>query len=54
MPTYSFECEKCEHEFTVRASVRQYEKKEIECPKCKSTEVRHKIELVSVVTSKKS
>ena len=33
MPTYEYECQKCEHQFEVFQSIKDYPKKI--CPKCK-------------------
>jgi putative FmdB family regulatory protein len=58
MPEYDYHCEKCDHEFTVVHSMSEHSEKEknreIHCPKCDSPEVKHRIEPVFVMTSKKS
>lgn len=58
MPQYDYQCRSCENEFTVYLSMTEHEVQDrdhkIECPKCKSTDVRHLIESVYVTTSKKS
>lgn len=38
MPTYDFQCEKCEHKFSVFTSIAQKDK--VVCPKCQSKEVK--------------
>lgn len=58
MPEYDYHCESCRNDFTVDLSINEHERKdknhEIRCPKCNSTEVKHVIGSVSVVTSRKS
>lgn len=38
MPTYDFQCEKCEHKFSIFTSIA--EKDKVVCPKCQSKEVK--------------
>jgi putative FmdB family regulatory protein len=40
MPTYDFECQKCDKSFTLTLSVSEYEKKGFRCPECKSTNLK--------------
>ena len=54
MPTYEFVCEKCKKRFTLILSISEYEKKKMECPKCKSRKVKQQISSFQAVTSKKS
>ena len=58
MPEYDYHCENCQNGFTVDLSITEHERKdrahEIHCPRCDSTEVKHVIGAVSVVTSRKS
>lgn len=54
MPTYEFVCEKCRKRFTLVLSISEYEKKKMECPKCKSRKVKQQISSFQTVTSKKS
>lgn len=58
MPDYDYQCERCKAEFTVHLSMNEHTEKdrhhEIQCPKCKSTEVKHLIETVYIATSRKS
>lgn len=58
MPQYDYHCEKCSHEFMVDLSMAEHEEKDrkqqIHCPKCDSRKVRHLIQSVFVMTSKKS
>ncbi len=54
MPYYDFTCKKCKRHFSLSMSVRDYEKKRVLCPKCKSRQVEQEWRPFFVVTSKKS
>jgi putative FmdB family regulatory protein len=54
MPTYEFECKKCNKPFTLILTVTEHEKKKIRCPKCKSTRGNQLITPFHAITSKKS
>ena len=54
MPTYEFMCKKCSKPFTLIMKVSEYEKKRIQCPKCKSSKVRQQVTSFETITSKKS
>jgi len=54
MPTYEFMCEKCNKPFTKIMSIKEFEKKKVRCPKCKSTRVKQIITHFHTITSKKS
>jgi putative FmdB family regulatory protein len=54
MPTYEFVCEKCNKTFTLTMRVSEYEKKKIQCPKCKGKKTKQLISSFQTVTSKKS
>lgn len=54
MPTYDFICDSCKKSFSQIMTISEYEKKQFQCPKCKSTKVTRKISTFQVVTSKKS
>jgi putative FmdB family regulatory protein len=58
MPEYDYHCQKCQNDFTVELSIAEHEtrdkKHKIRCPKCDSSEVRHVIGAVTVVTSRKT
>jgi len=54
MPTYDFVCEKCNKSFSLMLSIREYEKNNFRCPKCKSIKVRQQITHFQTKTSKKS
>ncbi len=46
MPVYEFTCGKCDHLFEVMGSYAEREKAQT-CPKCRGTEVKHVISVVS-------
>ncbi len=57
MPTYEFQCEKCDKTFEQTWSLSEYDKRIKEknkCPSCDSTRVVKTISVVQVKTSKKS
>ena len=54
MPTYEFYCEKCDEEFSIILSIRQYEKKKVNCPKCNGKQLKQLISSFQTITSKKS
>jgi len=54
MPTYDFLCGKCRKKFSLTMSVSEYEKTKVQCPKCKSKEVKQRISSFQTITSKKS
>ena len=58
MPDYSYKCLGCKSEFTIHLSMAEREekarKRQIRCPKCDSTDVKHLIESIFVTTAKKS
>jgi putative FmdB family regulatory protein len=54
MPIYEFICEKCNKPFTLVIKVLEYEKKEFQCPKCKSGKVKQQVTSFQAITSKKS
>ena len=54
MPTYDYQCQKCQNEFTLILSMSEHEKKKIRCPKCKSTKVKQLISAFTAKTSRKS
>jgi putative FmdB family regulatory protein len=58
MPHYDYHCENCQNEFTLDLSIAEHERnkknREIRCPKCNSSAVKHVIQLVNVTTSRKS
>jgi putative FmdB family regulatory protein len=54
MPLYEFRCTRCQKEFTVALTVREYEQKAYACPECQGKDVERVFEGVGVITSKKS
>ena len=54
MPTYEFECKKCDNEFTLDESLSEHDRHVEKCPHCGSKEVKQLISLVYAKTSKKS
>lgn len=54
MPVYEFVCEKCNHNFSLVISLKEYEKKNFTCPKCKGGKVKRQLSSFHSVTSKKS
>lgn len=54
MPSYDFKCEKCNNEFTLHLTVREYEKTKFRCPKCKTVRVKQQITPFQTKTSSKS
>jgi len=54
MPTYVYRCDKCEEEFTVIMSLKEYETGKVTCPKCSSHEVKQQITSFTPKTSRKS
>ena len=54
MPTYEFVCVKCGEEFVSVMSLKEYEAGRINCPKCKSTEVKQQLSQFIPKTSRKS
>ena len=58
MPEYLYKCESCGKPFSVFLSLAEREKKErrkeIQCPKCKGTNVEHLVEPFYAKTGRKS
>lgn len=54
MPTYDYQCGKCQNEFTLIMSMSEHEKKKVRCPKCKSTKVKQLLSAFTAKTSRKS
>jgi putative FmdB family regulatory protein len=54
MPIYEFICEKCNKPFIEIMSVKEFEKRKIRCPKCKTKKIRQIINSFYAITSKKS
>lgn len=55
MPTYEFECAKCQEKFTEKETFAEHDQhKTIQCPKCGSTDVHQLLSTGFAKTSKKS
>ena len=54
MPTYSFHCRKCGHNFDAILSFAEYEGKKAKCPKCGSKSLEQRLGAFFAKTSKKS
>jgi putative FmdB family regulatory protein len=54
MPMYEFACLDCGREFTLILSLREYERKDVSCPQCKSKSIERLVTTCEVITSRKS
>jgi putative FmdB family regulatory protein len=54
VPIYEYSCRKCGADFTLALTLKEYEKKEAKCPKCRATNVERVFSTAQVITSKKS
>lgn len=54
MPTYEFVCQKCRKPFALIISISEYEKRDFQCPACKSKSVKQQITPFQTKTSRKS
>jgi len=54
MPVYEYVCNECHTSFEVILTVKEHDKEEIICPKCKSKEVGQDAAEFFAVTSRKS
>ncbi len=54
MPQYEFFCKKCQQTFTTILTLKEYEKGEIKCPKCRGKDVEQRAAAFFAVTSRKS
>jgi putative FmdB family regulatory protein len=54
MPTYDYQCEKCNKSFSRTMKISEYEKAKTKCPKCKSAKVKQRITGFQTITSRKS
>ncbi|MFZ5452801.1 MAG: FmdB family zinc ribbon protein [Thermodesulfobacteriota bacterium] len=54
MPTYEYLCGQCGHAFTIVISLSDYEAGKVNCPKCKSPEVKQQLTSFISKTSRKS
>lgn len=54
MPTYSYKCRKCDHQFQEILSFKEYEEGKRKCPKCGSGNVVLVLETFFAKTSRKA
>ncbi len=54
MPTYSFHCRKCGHDFDAILTFAEFEKKKVKCPQCGSKSLELQLGAVFAKTAKKS
>jgi putative FmdB family regulatory protein len=54
MPTYEYQCQKCQEAFTVILSMSEHERGQVECPHCHGKKVTQKYSVFYAKTSKKS
>ncbi|NIP99936.1 MAG: hypothetical protein GWM98_05690 [Nitrospinaceae bacterium] len=43
MPQYDHTCKKCKKDFVVEMRISEVDKKEVQCPKCQSTDVTRNV-----------
>lgn len=54
MPTYEYQCLKCEKEFTLVLSIKDHDEKKAKCPKCGGKKLKQLITPFTAKTSRKS
>lgn len=54
MPLYEYVCRKCGKEFSEVLTIKEHDKKKIQCPKCKSEDLEHVIEPFFAKTASKT
>jgi len=54
MPTYDYQCLKCEKEFTLILSMKDHEAKKGKCPKCGGKRLKQALTPFIAKTSRKS
>jgi len=54
MPLYTFECQDCHEEFTLKLTFQEREAKESKCPKCGGQNLKPVFSAFYAKTSKKS
>lgn len=52
MPFYDLKCKTCSYEFNVRASIKERENNELECPDCKGKELEPVFKSMNYVVKK--
>ena len=54
MPLYEYLCKKCVESFTLTMIISEHDKKRVQCPRCKGTELEPQIQSFFAKTSRKS
>ena len=54
MPLYEYICKKCHKKFGEVLTIKEHEKKKLQCPKCKGQDLEHVIEPFFARTSSKT
>ena len=54
MPTYEYKCADCKRVFSVTMGISEHDTKKVECPECKSTNVKWQPAPFFAKTSRKS
>ncbi len=54
MPVYEYVCNECHTSFEVILTIKEHDKEEVICPKCKSKKVEQDVAEFFAVTSRKS
>lgn len=54
MPTYEYQCQKCQEVFTVILRMAEHDRGPVECPQCHGSEVTQQLSVFYAKTSKKS
>jgi putative FmdB family regulatory protein len=54
LPSYEFICVECGREFMLVLSVREFERRDLSCPQCRSKMIESRVAACQVITSRKS
>ena len=54
MPTYEYQCQACQKEFTIVQSMAEHDQKQNRCPGCESDQITQRFSSFYARTSKKS
>lgn len=54
MPLYEYVCRKCGKKFTEVLTIKEHDKRKIQCPECKSEDLEHVIEPFFAKTASKT
>ena len=54
MPLYEYLCKKCGQSFAFTMTVIEHDKKRVQCPRCKGTELEPQVQSFFAKTSRKS